>query len=243
MSLRRNAAIWILGLFCHCAAGADLTPEGVVALAKIYFRDSAEVPMRVSVNTVVADKSGKVKERHQSAVTMIFHGYNLQTGHFSLRSNSGWFNTGALRDSLGGDLAAFISAAYLMPSKEGDRKVEISPDKPLVTVHDANCPALELSPRWLFPKVTCGTAQFSLAPAGDGWEFRQFEFASSGRSAPAKIKYLGAVQLTAFHATVDFQANFLPGAPKPFLWPKTVVTTLITDKGNISVTNHYSAKH
>ena len=229
-------------LCCHCAAGADLTPDRVVVLAKIYFRDSAEVPLKVSVTTVVTDRAGKVKERHQSAVTMIFHGYNLQTGSFSLRSNSGWFNTGALRDSLGGDLTAFISAAYLMPSKEVDRKLEISPDKPVVTVYDVNCPALSLSPRWLFPKATCGAARFTLAPALDDWEFQHFEFASSGPAAPAKIKYLGNVQLMAFHATVDFQANFLPGDPKPFLWPKMVVTTLTTDKGSVSVTNHYSAK-
>jgi len=129
-----------------------------------------------------------------------------------------------------------------MPSKEVDRKLEISPDKPIVTVHDTNCPALAWSPRWLFPKVTCGTAQFTLAPARDDWEFQHFEFASSGSPATAKIKYLGNVHLTAFRATVDFQANFLPGDPKPFLWPKTVVTTLTTDKGSISVTNQYSSK-
>jgi hypothetical protein len=249
MSRRVPLAFLVILLCCrHRASGADLTLDRITALAKIYFRDSAEVPMSVAVTTVVTDAAGKERHRGQSTVSMVFHGYNQQSGKFSLHANSGFFNTGALRDSLSGDLAAFFAGLYLVPKKDSTRSIEIrqpaEAGKPvLVVVKDGECPALELLARWLFPPHPCGTAQFSLTAEGNGDPmFQRFSFESSGRPAAAKIAYLGDVQLQSFHAAVDFQKGFLPGDPKPFLWPLQAVTAAITSKGTVTITNRYSPK-
>lgn len=86
--------------------------DRIVALAKTYFRDSAEIPMDIAVTTIVTDKSGKPRQRAQSSVRMVFNGYNQQSGRLSLHANSGWFNTGALRDSMSGSMAAFVAALF-----------------------------------------------------------------------------------------------------------------------------------
>jgi hypothetical protein len=244
----RCRILLFLSICCHFASAADVTLDRVTALAKAYFRDSAEVPMSVVVTTVVTGPAGKVKHRGESSVSMVFHGYNQASGKFSLRGNSGWFNTGALRDSMSGDLAAFFCAFYLIPKKDARQHREIQqpaePGKPLlVVVKDAACPAMELMARWLFPKKPCGSAQFSLtAGANDDLMFQHFGFDSAGPPAAASIAYLGDVQLTAFHAGVDFQKGFLPGDPQPFLWPKETVTSATTDKGTVTITNRYTPK-
>ena len=180
----------LLTLFCgcRCASGADVTLDRVTALAKTYFRDSAEVPMSVAVTTVVTDGAGKVKHRGQSSVSMVFHGYNQESGKFSFRGTSGWFNTGALRDSMSGDLAAFISSGYLLPKKDSTHHPEIQqpsePGKPiLVVAQDGDCPAMEVMPQWLFPSKPCGSARFNLTAGANGdLMLQHFSFDSLGLS-------------------------------------------------------------
>ena len=151
---------------------ADVTVDRITALAKTYFRDSAEVPMSVVVTTVVTDAAGKEKHRGQSTVSMVFNGYSQESGKFSLRASSGILNTGALRDSMSGDLAAFYAGFFLVPKKESPRTIEVrqpdGPGKPvLVVVKDGECRAMELMARWMFPEHPCGTARFSLTAAGN----------------------------------------------------------------------------
>src|SRR6266852_399313 len=92
---------------------ADVDLDQIKALANTYFRDSTEVPMSVAVTTVVTDGAGKVKHRTQSTVNMVFNGYNKGSGKFSLHANSGILNSGALRDSVSGDLAAFFAGGLI----------------------------------------------------------------------------------------------------------------------------------
>lgn len=204
--------------------------------------------MSVAVTTVVTDGAGKVKHRGQSSVSMVFHGYNQESGKFSFRGTSGWFNTGALRDSMSGDLAAFISSGYLLPKKDSTHHPEIQqpsePGKPiLVVAQDGDCPAMEVMPQWLFPSKPCGSARFNLTAGANGdLMLQHFSFDSLGTPAAAKVAYLGDVRLLAFHAGVDFQEGYLPGDPKPFLWPKEAVTSATTNKGKVTITNRYSPK-
>jgi len=219
---------------------AEPTVHQITALAKEYFRDSAEVPMTVAVTTVVTDNAGKVKHRGESAVRMVFHGYNQSSGKFSLRANSGWFNIGALRDSMSGDITTFMAAAMIAPYKEQTRKVEIAGNSVLVS--DAECPLIELSPRWPVPKQFCGTGKFLLTESEGGLMFDKFSFDSGGRAGPAKVTHFGEVQCRAFHADVEFQKAFLPGDPRPYLWPKQTTITVTTNHGKLTVTNRYSAR-
>jgi hypothetical protein len=246
---RRIALTFLMTMLCcHVPAkGAEVDLNQITALATAYFRDSAEIPMSVAVTTVVTDGAGKVKHQGQSTVGMVFNGYNQGSGKFSLRANSGMFNAGALRDSLSGDLAAFF-AGGLISKKNSTHTIAIQqpsePGKPvLVVVKDGECPELQLMERWMFPRNPCGASQFSVhADSQGGLMFQHFSFESSGRPAPAKITGLGDVQLTAFHADVEFQAVQMPGDSKPFLWPLEAVTSVTTNKGKVTITNRYSPK-
>jgi hypothetical protein len=239
MLRRIGAAVLLVSL---SAWPAGLTLDQVTALAKTYFRDSAEVPMSVAVNTVVTDKAGKVTYRGQSTVSMVFHGYNQSSGHWSFRGNSGWFNTGALRDSVSGEIGAFMAASLLTPQKDDKREREIR-EPAQVVIRNSQCAAFVPMKRWLFPQNFCGTLEASLSPeAGSDWMFQHIQLESAGLPAPARISYLGDVKLQSFRVDVDFQKAMLPGDPKPYLWPQQTVATARTDKGTVTITNRYSAR-
>src|SRR5579872_2352079 len=215
-----------------------LTPERVMTLAKQLFRDSAELPMDVTVTTAVTNAAGKEKHRATSTVLFVFKGYNQEAGHFSFNGHSGWFNTWALRDSLTGHFAAYIAGTRLAPKKGEPQNIEIREPR-LVLSHDENCAPFELLPRFLYPKRTCASAEFRL---GDDGTFKHFTLNMTNLPAQAKVVYLGDVRITGFHVEEDFQQSFLPGDPKPFLLPKRVETTVTTDRGKIVISNVYAPK-
>ncbi len=185
--------------------------------------------MSVDVTTLVTDPSGKPKHQSHATVSMVFNGYNEGSGKFTLHANSGMLSAGAMHDSLSGDLAAFFAGGLLQKS-DPDRTFEVR--QSTVSVKNKTCPPLEPMPRWMFPLHACGAVEFTVI-AG-----------SHGGPAPAKVTYLGDVQLTAFHADVEFQENILPGQPdnKPYLWPLTATTSLTTSKGKLTIANRYSPR-
>jgi hypothetical protein len=70
--------------------------------------------------------------------------------------------------------------------------------------------------RYLFPKQPCGAEQFSLiVNAANKLTFQHYTFDSAGFPATAKLRYLGNVRISAFHADVDFQEASLPGDTAP----------------------------
>jgi hypothetical protein len=218
----------------------------VIALAKVYFRDSAEVPMDVAVTSVVTDRAGKSKRR-ESTVQMVFSGYSLEAGRFRLNGNSGLFNTGALRDSMSGNMASFVAPLFITPGK--DRIPEFDIQEPaeagqpvVVKNRPSECPAFVLMPpgRYLYPQKTCGDQQITIVNASGGWIFSHYRFESGGVPVMATVPYLGAVKIRSFRSEVDFHAGTLPGDPKPFLWPSQAVTVVTADKGTITLTNRYS---
>ncbi len=213
----------------------------VKALAKSFFRDSTEVPMSVDVTTVATDPSGKVKHRGHGMAGMVFNGYNQGEHKFSLRANAGMMSAGAMKDSVGGDLAVFF-AGGLIQKEDPNHTVEIrQPDR--AVVRDKDCAALTLMQRWMFPEHPCGAGEFTLGKnAAGSLTIQRFKFDGAGAPASAKVEYLGDVQVTGFHAEVEFREKLLPGDTKPYLWPLTSETTLNTDKGKLTITNRYSPK-
>jgi hypothetical protein len=243
--MRRFLLLCALPLACAHAENVSL--DRVTALAKTYFRDSAEVPMAVTVTSVATDARGRVKHRRVSQATMVFHGYSQKAGKFSLRATSGIFSAGGMRDSMSGDVAAFFAAMFLVPAEGTTREFVLrEPGEQghpfIVSVADKDCPPMQLVKRWMFPSKPCGSSEFALSSApGGGLAFQRFTFASDGAPGPGKVAYFGDVQVTGFRSAVDFQEGFLPGDPKPFLWPRQTVVSIRTDKGTIEVKNEYRA--
>jgi len=194
----------------HAQTGAAPDVQRVMALAKMYFRDCAELPMDVAVTTVVTDARGKLKRRSQAAARLLFRGYNQEGGRFSLSASSGWTNPRAMRESMSGDLAVFFVAMGLVPRKEGEPHFEIQqparPGEPfLVNVKAGECSAFKLLDRFVFPQKPCISTQFRLAgdPAGD-LVFQHFSFEVVNLPAAARIADFGDVQVLGYHCEGDF---------------------------------------
>ncbi len=226
------------------ASGVDAAR--VTALAKMYFRDCAELPMDVAVTTVMTDAHGKLKRRSQSSVRFLFRGYNQESGKFSFHSDTGWTNTRALRESLSGDFAAFVAAMRLAPKKDSSFHFEIQqPAQPgdpfLVTTKDGDCPEFKQLKDWIFPEKPCISAQFRLAgdPTND-LVFEHFSFDVTNLPGAAKVAEFGDVQVLGFRCEGDFQKASLPGETQPYLLPKQVVTSVETSKGKMVITNQYA---
>ena len=50
------------------------------------------------------------------------------------------------------------------------------------------------------------------------------------------------MQLLAFHADVEFQEVVLPGDSNPYLWPLEAVTSVTTNKGNVTISDRYNPR-
>jgi hypothetical protein len=216
----------------------DVTLDQIQALAKVYLRDSAEVPMNVDVTTVVTDSTGKVKHRGHLTAGMVFHGYNIGSGKFSLYANKGGLTPFGLGHSLSGGLATFFAGSAIF-DKEAVIEIHQAADKSVTVIAKRpNCPALDWIPKYSFPQHPCGTTEITL---GD-LTIRHVSFTSTGSSGPANVAHLGPAQINAFQFSVDFQVKFLPGEDKPYLWPLETVVSATTDKGTLTITSRYSAR-
>ena len=201
--------------------------------------------MDVAVTTVVTDPAGKEKRRSQSTVHLVFHGSNQQAERFSFNSRSGWFNTGALRDSHTGTFAVFVAFSRLVPKKDSEDRLEIRQEPPgqgfLIRSPNRDCHDFEMSDRGLYPTRYCSSAEFHAGSDPSGaLTLERFSLEIANLPAPAKIAYLGDVRVRRMHAEGDIQKAYLPKDPRPFFIPKRVATTIATDKGNIVLTNVYT---
>jgi hypothetical protein len=114
---------YCLAVLMALFSDAEVTLDQIKALAKVYLRDSAEVPMTVEVTTLVTDMRGKVKHQAHLTASMVFRGYSLQSGKFSVQATKNGLTPFGLQDSLGGDLAAFLGGTLLFG--RDDAKIEL----------------------------------------------------------------------------------------------------------------------
>lgn len=85
----RHAGLWlIIAALPGLAQGPDLAR--ILALAKTYFRDSAELPMVVATTTTVTRSNGSIQKEKRGTLRMIFHGYS-KTGDFTVSVRGGVF--------------------------------------------------------------------------------------------------------------------------------------------------------
>jgi hypothetical protein len=239
-----KTGLLFLALACGAAQTPELTSEQVVALARTFFRDTGELPMNVRVTKVVTDAGGKLKRRSESTVRVVYRGYNNH------RFNSGWFNTGSLRDSMSGDLALGVAMLVLAPKNGDPVKFKIVPPsaagQPYQVVLELTgaCPPLQFARNSLLPVTRfCASCRYSLAGAPpSGLVFENFRLDVANLPAPAKLADLGDVEIRGVRVEGDFQKAFLPGDAQPYLLPRQVVISMDTSKGSIQVTNQYSPR-
>ena len=245
MAIYRIASCAIALAVCAIAQTNPDDHTKIAAVSKLFLRDSAELPMDVAVTTVVTDAKGKEKRRAQSTVHFLFHGYNLKTERFSFSARSGWFSTRALHDSMIGDWAVFQAIGMLAPARDHVQlDVRTDPAGPGFAIHGANigCHEFVMDEHWLIPRKSC--PEVSLHSAVDekgGATLDRFTMEVGPLPVPAKIGYLGDVQVNKLHIEGEIQKTYLPNDSSPFLIPRKVVTTFTTDTGSIVITNEYRA--
>ncbi len=238
--MSRSALIFGAALLCAVTLPAQVpTQAQLLAAAKIYFRDSTEIPMNVDVATTVEKPAGKVAKRSQSTVRTVFKGYNLQNRRFTWSGNSGWFNTGSLRDSFSGDWGAFV-AAGVVGNPEDPAEVQVD-SATAASVRWKNCHhQFTMHPRYLMPDKACLSAEFVLGTEAGQPSFKRYTIHLGDLPVAAKLPYLGAAKITAYTIDGDYQQALLPGDPKPYLTPGKITSVITTDKGTITVVNTYS---
>lgn len=219
------------------------TRDEITALSRSFLRDSAELPMDVTVATVVKDAKGKTIRDAHSTVRFLFRGYNSQAGRFSFRAEAGMMSRRIMYDSMGGSFAVIGALTMLAPHPEGlsDVAVEGGQGAELFILRTAQteCPEFAMSGK-LYPDKRCAKAEFRVRQDAErALSIERFDFDVLNLPAKGKAPYLGEGNVRRYHAEGELQQVTLPDDKRPFLIPKRVVTTIESDKGVIVVTNNY----
>jgi hypothetical protein len=228
--------------------GSEISLKQVSAAAKIYFRDTAELSMTVSVTTTVTDQSGKIRKHSQGTVKFLFHGYNPGTGKGTFTGQYGLFHKRTYMESLSGSVALISAGMFLRPEtieragQSFDLQQPTGPGQALIVRQtSSDCAAFKLMEGAIFPESLCGRAEYRVRLSKEGdVGFEHFRFENAGLPAIAKMDYFGTVKILAYQADENFQSVFLPGDSRPFVLPKQVTTIVTTEKGKISITNEYA---
>jgi hypothetical protein len=248
MNLRKLLFLAVLVLVAtapcvSAASGADeLTLAQVAKASKVYFRDSAELPLRMNVEMTLTDQSGRIRKHKTGKVDYDFHGYNSRSEHmhFNLRGPKA-----VLKAAISVSVASLASVTLLGTEAEKHYTFSASesesPD--LILANMAPIPAcgpFEWSPDSYTVKLICGSFEIQLQK--NDLELKHVTFNGSGLPASAVMDVLGPVTILRFHSEADFQNVLLPGDPKPFLVPKLVTVTVDTDKGKLVMSSGYALK-
>jgi hypothetical protein len=224
-------------------AADEVTFSQVAKATKIYFRDSAEFPLRMNVEFTITDTSGHVRKHKTGKFNYDFHGYNSRSGNANAHLRG---PRSLMMAAWSLSMSSFLSMTLLSPSAEKNYTftiVEPPPEPGLVSTHFSpipTCEAVKWSADAYMPKGLCGPLGLQLNR--DDVSLQRFTFDETGLPAPANIDLLGPVTVLSYHVEADFQKLLITGDPKPFLVPKLVTVTVGTDKGKIVMSSEYALR-
>lgn len=231
---------------------AVLTADQLKAAGKLYFRDTAELPLVQTMRFSVFDPSGRTRKTEKLTMDYLFKGYNPReergsvhlSGHVSMWSvmrgnkmakislNSAMWTMQAgivARDFNG---STFETDALTGP--DGWALAKLVPKGP--------CPSVVMnkSAEYYLPDGGfCASAEFQL---DRDLRFQKGSYEVLGLPAAVKIHPFGECTLTRYHAEVEFQIFTMPGEKEPFLLPRRVTTTLETNKGKVVIASEYAPR-
>ncbi len=263
MRIPRNAFLGCLVWLTTISSAQTLvTPEkptepssnpafaSLVAASKVYFRDTAELPMIQLSTMTVTDKSGKSRKPYTLTAEYLFHGYskNTQTANATSRFNiSMWaaFRGAKMaKSSMNGSFFTMMPGTQMYSENneytfeddagaQNDPRIKLIPSKP--------CPVfafIEMQETYL-PQKPCGEMQFDLDTDS---KLKKFTFESAGLPAQLTMAPFGNCSLLKYHTEITFQSVTLQDEKEPFLVPDQVTTTLTTSKGTIVLASKFQPK-
>jgi len=243
MPPKLRCLLFALLAIAHASAGAQqLTFEQLSKASKTFFRDTAEFPMRMSLDFSAVDSNGKMRKHKTGNFDYDFHGYNprSQKADLNMRGPRSGLKAGA---SAG--LAVLLPISVLFHDAETGYRF---------TAKNEN--ASDLLSATLIPVETCRSAKWSvesyllnqtcgsweLEVTKDELELRHYHFETDGLPVQGKIDYLGPATVNRLYVDADFQQVQIPSDPRPFLVPKKVLVTVETDKGKLLIAGDFTPK-
>jgi hypothetical protein len=225
------------------ACSADEVTLGQVAKAsKVYFRDSAELPLRMNVEMTITDQSGRIRKHKTGKVNYDFHGYNSRSEHMNLNLKG---SKAVFKAAVSISMSSLVSVTLL--GQEAEKYYTFrtsesgSPDLVLANMTPVPaCDPFEWSADSYTSNPLCGSFEIQLRKTD--FELKHVTFNASGLPVSAVIDVLGPVTILRFHSEADFQKVLIAGDPKPFLVPKLVTVIVDTDKGKIVMSSEYSLR-
>ena len=254
-----NLAIWLASMYFISAsvsaqtteqAAPKLTREQLVKSAKVYFRDSTELPMTQRMSFSVLNSAGRVRQVKKQSLDYVFNGYNpgnktaTGRGHANVSFWSAIRGSKTVKAAVNNMLWTMIPGVRLY-SDPSDYAFEAQDLRDgLITaklIPVKLCPpfSMEKSPEMYFPDDVCGPSEFQLH---EDLSFHKFEFDAAGLPVSIRTGPFGKSKLQRYHVEVEFQKIMLMGDKEPFLVPKQVTATLETAKGKLVISSQFEAK-
>ena len=247
----------------------EISFERVTRASKESLRDSAELPMRMSVDFSATDLTGKLRKHRTGTYDYDFHGFNPRSSNSTMNLRGS--PRSGFKEAATAAVVATLAAVLVAPGAEHRLKMKVI-DSPQPGIFVAEFVPADDSPGAVTVSLStekpvreeksgsqqkCQTSEWmrnayllrNICPARlqvqmqkDDLSIKAFAYDVAGLPLPAKIDYLGEANITSYHFDIDFQKATLPGDPKPFVVPSHVTVNIATDKGKLAMTATFALK-
>ena len=251
------------------APATDISFERVTRASRESLRDSAELPMRITVDFSATDLTGRLRKHRTGTFNYDFHGYNPRSSNSTM--NLRGRPRSSVKEAATTAVVATLAAVLVAPGAEQRLKMKVL-DSPQPDIFAAEfvpeedstgavkvglntekhgsgeksgpkekCQTLEwMRNAYLFKDICPGRLQVQMHK--DDLSIKAFAFNVAGLPVQAEVDYLGEVNITGYHVEIDFQKATLPGDPKPFVVPRHVTVNVVTDKGKLVMAAEFALK-
>lgn len=264
--------LFLMLAFCAITSvptGAQqLTFDQLVKASKESLRDTAELPMRLKVEFSATDLTGRVRKHKTGKFDYDFHGFNPHSNNGSLNLHG---SRGTIK-AAGTTATVTMLPSLLLPSNGEPRlkmKIIDSPEPDILAAEFLQEDSLEathvkwetkekpasgekppsgqkcqtsewMQEAYIFKNICLGRGQMQLQK--DDLSMKSFAWDTGGLPQSANVDYLGEANVNDYRVDIDFQKVTLPGDPKPFVVPRHVTVTVVTDKGKLLMVGEFSLK-
>jgi len=221
------------------AAPEEVTFSHVARAGKIYFRDSAEFPMRISVELTATDLAGKVRKHKMGKFNYDFHGYNHRSDKTTITLRG---PRGMMKAALSAAVSALAPVSFLALDAEKEYVFTVIDQESDVVSARLSRIAQCAPSTWMRDfhalETVCGSFEVRLQK--DDFALKSYIFDAGNLPVSANVDFLGPATVSTYRAEAEFQKVFLPDDPKPFLVPKQITVTITTDKGKLAISSAYA---
>jgi len=248
------------------APPTEISFERVIRASKESLRDTAELPMRITTEFSATDLTGRVLKHRKGRFDYDFHGFNPRSSNATMNLHALGLTRSGYKEALTTAVAATLAAVLVAPGAERRFKMKVidSPQPDIFAAEflpeedsfgtvlvegsgaeksgsEEKCQTSEwMRKAYLFGTICPGRLHVQMQK--DDLSIKAFAFDVAGLPLPGNVDYLGEANITGYHADMDFQKVTLPGDPKPFVVPKHVTVTVITDKGKLLMSGEFALK-